>query len=117
MDEGIDGVMAHRATKLEDVGRAVSWGALPSDIVASDNHTISVQRTGDRTGPTMKFVVMQNLSGRWLWELRSVDGEPICRSAGDFADREQALRVIHAVRGKASGALVFDPLGTLYESL
>jgi uncharacterized protein YegP (UPF0339 family) len=65
----------------------------------------------------MKFVVKQNFSGRWLWELRSADGEPICRSAEDFADREQALRVIHAVRGKASSALVFDPLGTLYESV
>ena len=65
----------------------------------------------------MKFVVIQEVGGRWVWELRTADGQPVCRSATGFADREQVFKAIHAVRGKAPRALVFDPLGTLYQGV
>ncbi|WP_161988038.1 DUF1508 domain-containing protein [Variovorax guangxiensis] len=75
------------------------------------------QGMGIRPGKIMKFVVIQELGDRWVWELRSADGQPVCRSATAFTDREQVFRAIHAVRGKAPGALVFDPLGTLYQGV
>ncbi|WP_219219647.1 DUF1508 domain-containing protein [Variovorax boronicumulans] len=65
----------------------------------------------------MKFVVIQELGGRWVWELRNIDGDAVCRSAMGFKDREQVFKAIHAVRGNAPRALVFDPLGTLYEGV
>jgi hypothetical protein len=41
----------------------------------------------------------------------------MCRSATSFADREQVFLAIRAVRKIAPSALVFDPLGTLYEGV
>lgn len=65
----------------------------------------------------MKFLVIEESTHRWIWELRSVDGQPMCRSATSFKDREQALKAVQTVRKIAPSALVFDPLGTLYEGV
>ena len=62
----------------------------------------------------MKFVVIQESGNRWIWELRTGDGQTTCRSAMSFGDREQVLKAIQAVRTIAPRALVFDPLGALY---
>jgi uncharacterized protein YegP (UPF0339 family) len=65
----------------------------------------------------VKFVVILERGGRWIWELRSEDGDALCRSTMSYGDREMAFKAIQAVRGKARAALVFDPLGTLYEGV
>ncbi len=65
----------------------------------------------------MKFVVIQEVGGRWVWELRQEDGEPVCRSTKGFKDRQQLCETIQAVRAKTPQAPVFDPLGTLYEGV
>ena len=65
----------------------------------------------------MKFVVIKESGNRWIWELRTVEGQPMCRSALSFGDREQVFKAIQAVRKIAPRALVFDPLGTLYEGV
>lgn len=65
----------------------------------------------------MRFVVLMEMSKRWVWELRSAEGTTICRSAMSYGDRELAFKAIQEVRGRANRALVFDPLGTLYEDV
>lgn len=65
----------------------------------------------------MKFLVIKQSTNRWIWELRAADGQPMCRSATSFTDREQVFLAIRAVRKIAPSALVFDPLGTLYEGV
>lgn len=65
----------------------------------------------------MKFVVIKESANRWVWELRSAEGEPMCRSAMSFGEREQVFKAIQNVRKIAPRALVFDPLGTLYEGV
>lgn len=64
-------------------------------------------------GPDMKFVIAREVNGRWYWELRSIDGQPVCRCAAGFAERAQAFRDIESVRSGVSRSLVFDPLGNL----
>lgn len=61
----------------------------------------------------MKFVVILEGRGRWIWELRTADGQVVCRSIMSFGDRGQAFKAIQAVRGMARRARVYDPLGTL----
>jgi len=65
----------------------------------------------------MKFVVILERGGRWIWELRSADGSAMCRSSMSYGDREMAFKAIQAVRGRVPKALVFDPIGTLYEGV
>jgi uncharacterized protein YegP (UPF0339 family) len=65
----------------------------------------------------MNFLLQQEATNRWTWEFRNERGETLCRSAGSFRSREEALAGAQAVRTAAPGALVFDPLGTLYESI
>lgn len=65
----------------------------------------------------MKFVVILEKKGRWIWELRTAEVQAICRSIMSFGDREQAFKAIQAVRSLAPRALVFDPLGTLYQGI
>ena len=64
----------------------------------------------------MKFVVRYGPGG-WIWELHNEFGEVLCRSATTFLAREGALGALNAVRSMAPRALVFDPLGTLYEGV
>jgi uncharacterized protein YegP (UPF0339 family) len=68
-------------------------------------------------GREVKFVVILELGGRWIWELRLPGGGAMCRSSMSYDDRETAFRAIQAVRSTAPKALVFDPLGTLYEGI
>ena len=65
----------------------------------------------------MKFVVILERQDRWIWELRTADGEPLCRSVLSYGSREQAFKAIQAVRSIAPRALVFDPIGTLFEGI
>lgn len=65
----------------------------------------------------MKFVVIKESGNRWIWELRATDGQATCRSAMSYGSREQAFKAIQDVRRIAPRALVFDPLGTLYEGV
>jgi uncharacterized protein YegP (UPF0339 family) len=65
----------------------------------------------------VKFVVIRELGGTWIWELRSPEGGVMCRSSMSYDDRETAFKAIQAVRSAAPKALVFDPLGTLYEGI
>ncbi|RYH54404.1 MAG: DUF1508 domain-containing protein [Alcaligenaceae bacterium] len=65
----------------------------------------------------MKFIVILERGGRWVWELRSKNGEPLCRSVMSFGDREQTFKAIQTVRSLAPQALVFDPIGSLYEGV
>lgn len=65
----------------------------------------------------MKFIVSLEPGGRWIWELRSVGGEPLCRSVMSFRDREQTFKAIQTVRSLAPQALVFDPIGQLFEGV
>lgn len=64
----------------------------------------------------MKFVVRHEPGG-WIWELHNEFGEVLCRSASAFKAREGALGALKTVRAMAPRALVFDPLGTLYEGV
>ena len=65
----------------------------------------------------MRFVVLMEMSKRWVWELRNAEGTAICRSAMSYGNRDLAFKAIQEVRGRATQALVFDPLGTLYEGV
>lgn len=65
----------------------------------------------------MRFVVLMEMNKRWVWELRSAEGTTICRSTMSYGDRDLAFKAIQDVRGRANRALVFDPLGTLYEGV
>jgi uncharacterized protein YegP (UPF0339 family) len=65
----------------------------------------------------MKFVVIRERGDRWIWELRAADGQPMCRSVMSLGDRELVFKEIQAIRRIAPKALVFDPLGTLYEGV
>jgi len=65
----------------------------------------------------MKFVVILERGNRWIWELRTAEGAPMCRSVMSYSNREQVFKAIHSVRAVAPRALVFDPLGSLYEGI
>jgi uncharacterized protein YegP (UPF0339 family) len=65
----------------------------------------------------MKFVVIKESGNRWIWELRTADGQPMCRSVMSFGSRDSVFQAIQDVRKIAPRALVFDPLGTLYEGV
>lgn len=65
----------------------------------------------------MKFVVILERHERWIWELRTADGEPLCRSVLSYGSRDQVFKAIQAVRAIAPRALVFDPIGTLFEGI
>ena len=64
----------------------------------------------------MQFVVRQEPAG-WRWELHNEFDEVLCRSAIAFKSRHDAIDALKAVRSMAPRALVFDPLGTLYEGV
>jgi uncharacterized protein YegP (UPF0339 family) len=64
----------------------------------------------------MQFVVRQEPAG-WRWELHNEFGEVLCKSAITFKSRDDAIDALKAVRSMAPRALVFDPLGTLYEGV
>ena len=59
----------------------------------------------------MKFVVIPELRGRWVWELKDDDGCVISRSTMSYGNREQVLVVIQAMRRAVFKAQIFDPLG------
>ena len=59
----------------------------------------------------MKFVVVPELRGRWSWELKDDDGSVLSRSTMSYGDREQALKVIQAMRREVRKAPIVDPLG------
>lgn len=59
----------------------------------------------------MKFVVVPELKGRWIWEFRSEDGASIARSPESFSGKDQAVAAIKAVRRAASKAGVYDLVG------
>jgi len=63
----------------------------------------------------MKFVVIPELRGRWIWELKDDDGRTLSRSTMSYGDREQALKVIQAMRRAVLKAPIIDPLGGLCE--
>ena len=65
----------------------------------------------------MKFVVILERHERWIWELRTADGEPLCRSVLSYGSRDQVFKAIQTVRSIAPRALVFDPIGTLFEGI
>jgi uncharacterized protein YegP (UPF0339 family) len=64
----------------------------------------------------MKFVVRQEAAA-WRWELHNEFDEVLCRSTIAFNARDDAIAALKAVRSMAPQALVFDPLGTLYEGV
>ncbi|AMM26348.1 YegP family protein [Variovorax sp. PAMC 28711] len=61
----------------------------------------------------MKFVVLQDINGRWYWELRQIAGPPVARCSLGFSTREGAISDVRAVRERAPRCLIFDPLGNL----
>jgi uncharacterized protein YegP (UPF0339 family) len=63
--------------------------------------------------PAMKFVIFKEANGRWYWDLRDLDGQPVAKCAMGFAEQAQAFRSVETVRSSASRSLVFDPLGNL----
>lgn len=64
----------------------------------------------------MKFVLRQE-AVEWRWELLDERSEVLCRSAIAFESRDEAVDALKAVRSMAPRALVFDPLGSLYEGI
>ena len=64
----------------------------------------------------MKFVVLYEPAG-WRWELHNDFAEVLCKSAVPFGTRDDAITALKVVRALAPRALVFDPLGTLYEGV
>ena len=65
----------------------------------------------------MKFVVIPELRGRWVWELKDDDGCVLSRSTLSYGDRDQALRVIQTLRRSVVKAQIFDPLGRPFDEL
>lgn len=59
----------------------------------------------------MKFVIIPELKGRWVWELRTPDGVPVSRSPKTFADKAQVVAVIQQVRLAAGSARIHDLVG------
>lgn len=63
----------------------------------------------------MKFVIIPELKGFWVWELRGNDGMPIARSSGLFAHKAEVVADIRKVRAAAGRAQTFDLVGTPQE--
>lgn len=60
----------------------------------------------------MKFVIIPELKGRWLWELRGHDGVPISRSPSRFSDRAEVMFEIRKMKLAVGRAKVFDLVGS-----
>jgi uncharacterized protein YegP (UPF0339 family) len=56
----------------------------------------------------MRYVVIPQLRGRWIWELRNPAGETLCTSASSFISRERAFDAIQEVRAKAHAAGIVE---------
>lgn len=63
----------------------------------------------------MRFVIIPELKGRWVWELRTAEGVPVARSPMAFSEKAQALAMIQQVRLAVHGARVYDPVGATLE--
>lgn len=59
----------------------------------------------------MKFVVIPELKGRWVWELRSPEGPPVSKSPRSFATKAEAMAAIDALRRAVSKAGTYDLVG------
>lgn len=59
----------------------------------------------------MKFVVIPELKGRWVWELRSSEGPPISKSPNSFGSKADALAAIDELRRAVSKAGTYDLVG------
>ena len=89
----------------------------PRTLPIDSKSRLSTPPVSDAEGSDVKFVVILEQGGTWIWELRSPEGSAVCRSSMSYGDRAMAFKAIQAVRGMAPRALVFDPLGTLYEGI
>lgn len=63
----------------------------------------------------MKFVLLQELGGRWSWELREPDGKLVAVSAMGFGSRQMAIESIWEFRGRAPRSQVCDEAGGCLE--
>lgn len=59
----------------------------------------------------MRFVLVPKSGGRWVWLLRTANGEVVCQSELSFGTRESAIRAIQEVRANVRQAKVFNSLG------
>lgn len=64
----------------------------------------------------MKFVLLQELGGRWSWELREPDGKLVAVSAMGFGSRKAAIENIRQFRSKAPRSPVCDGAGNRLET-
>lgn len=60
----------------------------------------------------MKFVVIPELKGRWLWELRGTDDPLISKSRVSYATKAEAMAAINLVKSKIGRAGVYDLVGS-----
>ena len=65
----------------------------------------------------MKFVIIPELKGCWIWELRGPDGVPVSRSPRRFTDKAEVISEIRKVRLAAGRAQIFDLVGELKEEV
>lgn len=63
----------------------------------------------------MKFVVIPELKGRWVWELRSPEGPAVSRSPMSFATKAETIAAIDAIRRAVSRAGTYDLVGDLLD--
>lgn len=70
---------------------------------------VRCQEQGPET--PMKFVIIPELKGRWIWELRTADGVAVARSPQTFGEKAQAIAMIQKVRLAVHRARVYDPVG------
>lgn len=64
----------------------------------------------------MRFVLVPEVGGRWLWVLRDTNGDAVCQSESTFGTRERAIQAIQEIRETVRQAKVFDSLGTPTDS-
>lgn len=60
----------------------------------------------------VKFVLIPELKGRWIWELRSPEGSLISKSPGSFVSKMHAVDAITAVKRAIFNAGIYDLVGS-----
>lgn len=59
----------------------------------------------------MKFVVLPELKGRWVWELRSSEGPIVSKSPRSFATKAETIAAIDTIWRAVSRAGTCDLVG------
>lgn len=60
----------------------------------------------------MKFVVVPELKGRWVWELRTPEGTLLLKSPGSLSTQVEVVAAVEALKRAVGLADIYDLVGS-----